>query len=263
MAAQAPASASGSETTIRTSAPYGQACINCVKAKCKCILIRGLGSSSSLDNDTACERCARLGRECKPSSSVRKRGAGGSRRETRSSPSAVTPKSTSAATRAANLEQKLEDLVAVLKAQTNSTIAHAARQQDVGESRRQGIADQVAKGDAGLTTTSSMPNWRSNSISSRAIAGGPTVVTPASSGDSVPRPLPAGMQGDLMSAPQAEETLAFFRRHYLMFFPFVYLPPDMTYVVASLVCLSATASKGLILVLQCGTVAARPAISVA
>ncbi|KAI1363476.1 hypothetical protein F5Y08DRAFT_309511 [Xylaria arbuscula] len=229
-AAQIPApelaSASRSKTPTRTSAPYGQACINCVKAKCKCILTCDPASSSASDNHVVCERCARLGRECKPSSSIRKRGGAVSRRETRSSASSTVPKSTSAATRAANLEQKLEDLVAVLKAQTNSTFTHGAIQQDAGGPQRQGTVDQVARGDAGLSTSSAP--WRSNNTSSRAVAGGPTVVTPASTVESVPSPLPTSIPGELMPAPQAEETLAFFRQNYLLFFPFVYLPPDMT-----------------------------------
>ncbi|KAK5630973.1 hypothetical protein RRF57_006688 [Xylaria bambusicola] len=224
MAAQAPtsalASASKSEAPTRTSAPYGQACINCVKAKCKCILIHHVspgsnpGSGSGPDNRTppessmytVCERCARLGRECKPSNSVRKRGVTGSKRVERSSSSPGVSKSTSAAIRAANLEQKLEDLVAVLKAQTNSTISGA----DHGSS------------------TSPAPGWRSNNAITRTIAGGSTVVTPASTVELAPSPFSSPASGDSISALQAEETLAFFRQHYLMFFPFIYLPSNIT-----------------------------------
>ncbi|KAI0525522.1 hypothetical protein F5B22DRAFT_590311 [Xylaria bambusicola] len=232
MAAQVPTSAlasapaSRAEAPTRTSAPYGQACINCVKAKCKCILIHrdgpgpgsGSGSSSGPENRTSvessmsaiCERCARLGRECKPSNSVRKRGVAGSRRVDRGSSSPGVSKSTSAAIRAASLEQKIEDLVAALKAQTSSTTARA----DPGSS------------------TSSVPDWRSSNAITRTIATGPTVVTPASTVESVPSPLSAPVcgpaPGDSISPLQAEETLAFFRQHYLMFFPFIYLPSDMT-----------------------------------
>ncbi|KAI0977103.1 hypothetical protein F4678DRAFT_2631 [Xylaria arbuscula] len=238
MAAQAPASALAlasaaflerPEASSRISAPYGQACINCAKAKCKCIVLRHGGSGSGLDSRPTCERCARLGRECKPSSGVRKRGAGGSRRALGGSPSAGVSSGTSAATRAANLEQKLEDLVAILKAQTSST---GSPQLDVNGPHGQGRADQNTSKEPGLVTPS-VTDWRLNNVSSRVVSGGPTVVTPAttscatcSTADSTPSPLPAADAP--ISAAQAEETLAFFRQHYLKFFPFVYLSPETT-----------------------------------
>ncbi|KAI1424353.1 hypothetical protein F5Y12DRAFT_450236 [Xylaria sp. FL1777] len=224
-----------SETPARTSAPYGQACVNCAKAKCKCILIRHPGSGSGLDSRPTCERCARLGRECKPSSSVRKRGAAGSRRVVGNTVSTGVSSGTSAATRAANLEQKLEDLVAILKAQTSSTPpTHASPQLDASEPHQQEKPAQNVRGEPGLTTPSTV-DWRSNNVPSKIVSSGPTVVTPASTScatystaNSTPSPLPATAHDVPMSTPQAEETLAFFRRHFLNFFPFVYLPPDMT-----------------------------------
>ncbi|KAI1842992.1 hypothetical protein JX265_001705 [Neoarthrinium moseri] len=72
-------------------APYGQACIHCVKAKCKCI---------SRAN-TGCERCSRRGLECRPSDGVRKRN---------------TRKATSA-NRTSQLEERLNDLVTLLRSQ--------------------------------------------------------------------------------------------------------------------------------------------------
>ncbi|KAI1308924.1 hypothetical protein F5Y03DRAFT_86281 [Xylaria venustula] len=236
MAAQAPASASASflerpEASSRISAPYGQACINCAKAKCKCIILRHGGSGSGLDSRPICERCARLGRECKPSSGVRKRGVAGSRRALGGSSSAGVSSGTSAATRAANLEQKLEDLVAILKAQTSST---GSLQLDANGSYSQGKGDQNTSREAGLATPS-VTDWRLNNVPSRVVSGGPTVVTPAptscatcSTADSTPSPLPAPAHDASISAAQAEETLGFFRRHHLKFFPFVYLPPETT-----------------------------------
>ncbi|KAJ5514265.1 hypothetical protein N7463_003817 [Penicillium fimorum] len=47
-----------------TPAPYGRACMNCSRAKCKCIL-PATGSG--------CERCQRLSKECRPAQTVRKR----------------------------------------------------------------------------------------------------------------------------------------------------------------------------------------------
>lgn len=237
MAAQALPSASftdQSEASTRTSAAYGQACTNCAKAKCKCILlITQPGSGSGRASRPTCERCARLGRECNPSSGVRKRRAAGSRRAAGGSASAEVSGGISAASRAANLEQKLEDLVAILKAQATSTPNLASSQPDVAEPHQQ------RGNDAGLrVTTSSATDRRSNNASSRTVPGGPTVITPASTighatcstASSTPSPLSAPANDALVSASQAEETLAFFRQHHLKYFPFIYLPPDITYV---------------------------------
>ncbi|KAK9367092.1 hypothetical protein V1509DRAFT_194602 [Lipomyces kononenkoae] len=85
---------------VAKSAPYGQACTNCVRAKCRCIL-RNLGNT--------CERCYRLHKECIRSDTVRKRPKG-----------RVT-------SRSSQLEQKLDDLMVLLKSsphtQTTETSA--------------------------------------------------------------------------------------------------------------------------------------------
>ncbi|KAF5678071.1 transcription factor [Fusarium heterosporum] len=73
-----------------TPAGYGRACTACQRAKCKCVL-RASGSD--------CERCHRLGKPCQPMATSRKR---------------VAKKSTSS--RTAQLEEKLEDLVTILRA---------------------------------------------------------------------------------------------------------------------------------------------------
>ncbi|KAL2160970.1 hypothetical protein VTH06DRAFT_8682 [Thermothelomyces fergusii] len=50
--------------SVSHSAPYGHACMSCFKAKCRCI--------PRTDGD-GCERCLRLGRQCIPSNSIRRR----------------------------------------------------------------------------------------------------------------------------------------------------------------------------------------------
>ncbi|KAI1753423.1 hypothetical protein F4782DRAFT_94942 [Xylaria castorea] len=222
MAAQPSTSVSASsleqsDTSARTSAPYGQACLNCAKAKCKCILISQPSPGSGRGSRPTCERCHRLGRECKPSSSVRKRGDAVSRRAAGGSTSAGLANGMSAVSRAANLEQKLEDLVAILQAQASS---------------KTNGGETAARTQTGATT-SSLTDRRPNNVTSGIAAGGPTVVTPASTAhatcstaDSTPSPAPA--LDVLTSAAEAEETLALFRLHHLQFFPFVYLPLQMT-----------------------------------
>lgn len=82
----------------RQPAPYGQACVSCARAKCKCI-----GRIDSTDH--TCERCHRLGRQCQRPPPLRKR------------PVKRPPKNVS------QLEEKLDDLVTLLKAQAQSGVA--------------------------------------------------------------------------------------------------------------------------------------------
>ena len=70
-------------------AGYGRSCTNCSRAKCKCIL-----RPSGLD----CERCHRLGKDCNPIAASRKR---------------VEKRHISS--RTAQLEEKLDDLVSILR----------------------------------------------------------------------------------------------------------------------------------------------------
>ncbi|KAJ5227234.1 uncharacterized protein N7469_007240 [Penicillium citrinum] len=71
-----------------TPAPYGRACINCSRAKSKCVLLeRGHG----------CERCQRLKKDCRPSPTVRKRNGRSSTSKT------------------AQLEAKLDNIVSLLQ----------------------------------------------------------------------------------------------------------------------------------------------------
>ncbi|KFA62819.1 hypothetical protein S40285_03813 [Stachybotrys chlorohalonatus IBT 40285] len=75
---------------LGTPAGYGRSCTNCSKAKCKCIL---------RTNGASCERCHRLGKECHPMTTTRKR---------------ISKKA--ATSRTAQLEEKLDDLVSILRA---------------------------------------------------------------------------------------------------------------------------------------------------
>ncbi|KAJ5713761.1 uncharacterized protein N7483_010942 [Penicillium malachiteum] len=81
-----------------TPAPYGRACVNCSRAKSKCILLATGGgcesSRVSLDH-----RCQRLKKDCRPSPMVRKRNG------------------RSTASKTAQLEAKLDSIVSLL--QTN------------------------------------------------------------------------------------------------------------------------------------------------
>lgn len=87
------------------SAGYGRSCTNCSRAKCKCIL-RADGM--------ICERCHRLRKECQPMVSSRKR---------------TTKKSSSS--RTAQLEEKLDDLVSILRASQSQPVTQQSGSNEI------------------------------------------------------------------------------------------------------------------------------------
>ena len=225
-----------------TPAPYGRACVNCARAKCRCIYRTA---------DASCERCAvprgrpisglgltwgrchRLKKHCEPSVTVRKRNA---RRQVGS--------------RTAQLEEKLEDLVSLLRNHgTASKPAAATTTASVAATHERSPLD---------LWMSNTPDPSHGSPSETAAAGdsvgrnhpnpaarprsplGPQ--TPAAIFNSAFRPglfnhqstvavpISSMIQYPWMPATQrqAEEQLALFRDRYLLCFPCIYLPPAMT-----------------------------------
>ncbi|KAM0435975.1 hypothetical protein ACHAPT_002867 [Fusarium lateritium] len=94
----APPDLAAAAAAAGTPAGYGRACTACQRAKCKCIL------RPSGDN---CERCFRLGKSCQPMTTSRRR---------------VAKKTTSS--RTAQLEEKLDDLVSILRATQSTNGSH-------------------------------------------------------------------------------------------------------------------------------------------
>ncbi|KAI1371345.1 hypothetical protein F4677DRAFT_435824 [Hypoxylon crocopeplum] len=199
---------------LRKSVPYGQACTNCSKAKCKCIS-RGVPGS-------ICERCQRLGKECVPSVSVRKRAV---RRP--------------ASERTAHLEEKLDDLVSILRAQAAGAPA------TVG-SYRGGTNAELPAASASVDANAGAALELDPCMASGVVPGS-TKITPGSHALPIPSP-PAHPIRDrfpsvtsyptppsVISSPdvgispaEAEDTLRLFRDHFLEFFPFVHIPRDVT-----------------------------------
>ncbi|KAF2110751.1 hypothetical protein BDV96DRAFT_199245 [Lophiotrema nucula] len=227
---QATAPVTGTEQGQTLAAAYGHACSNCAKAKCKCIL-RASGDT--------CERCHRLGKECSPATTVRKRG---------------TKKAT---VRRAQLEEKLDDLVALLREQR----ASSSTETNAPVSRNGPATERASVDPPGILATMNS-GWDPSTMPPRNLQGGieywddPTITpatsaTPAASHQSdlsanvsepVTRLMKAcdGIYGDvlerekthksnfaLLSRIDAEAMLKEFRTKYLRSFPFMYLP-EMT-----------------------------------
>ncbi|KAL2147549.1 hypothetical protein VTI28DRAFT_8804 [Corynascus sepedonium] len=199
-------------------APYGRACTNCARAKCRCIY---------RPNGSGCERCHRLRKECVPSVTVRKRN--GKRAHM---------------SRTAQLEAKLEDLVTLLRHQT----VPADKASSLGDT-----GSNVATSTPALSTHST--NSHSNHDSPRSV---PAPVLPpqqpdcgsAKAGVGLPGrnslpgavfgpPIPTSLPAPIEPPPipsciyqptpaEADEALMIFRKYMLIFLPFVHLPATVT-----------------------------------
>ncbi|KAI1499760.1 hypothetical protein F5X99DRAFT_430360 [Biscogniauxia marginata] len=236
-----PSTAQGTTTPAgpRVSAPYGHACSNCAKAKCKCISRGGFGNS--------CERCVRLGRECRPSNGVRKRAA------TRRPPGTTTATGASTASRTAQLEEKLDDLVSILRAQAGGGGGDAgpariiADQIGIDDARAVAAAAAVAAATGGGSSVVLSPDPNAGGGANNSYSGGSGgsrplgnghghVLTPADShgyGTSTAGSTPVASSSSPetpLSTAQAEETLQLFREHHLKTFPAAQLASERPYL---------------------------------
>lgn len=177
------------EPSTATSGPYGRACRNCSRSKCKCVWRPG--------NNT-CERCHRLNKPCQPADSIRQRNT-----ESR------------AESRIAHLEGKVDGLVSLLQSVSQSATnkeSVASALLDLGRHARDNSVDQVQT----ITPQSRLVGTAPTSTLSSAVSM--TVSSPTSD---------THTGGDL-SPEEAEECLATFRSQMLKYFAFLYLPPDMS-----------------------------------
>lgn len=174
-------------------APYGRACAGCTRAKSKCFY-RSDGS--------ACERCHRLRKACEPASVIRKR----KRKAQTPLPSAQPPV---APTR---LEEKLDDLVTLLRSQAvekhNQTpIQHQTPQLTGRHDSSTSPTPAHQNPDIMLDTTSSVVH----------------LLRPVSPHTS-PSPIIDDISFHKIPAQKAEEQLGLFRRAFVGIFPFVHIP---------------------------------------
>ncbi|KAI1451221.1 hypothetical protein F4805DRAFT_452224 [Annulohypoxylon moriforme] len=195
---------SGSTTGDSAScspAPYGQACVGCSRAKCKCFY-RSDGSS--------CERCHRLGKSCEPALALRKRKA----RTPPPPPTQPHPPPVNS-----RLEEKLDDLVSLLRSQ-------AAEKQGQPQSQSQKHTPQ--------SISEGTPGGYGESVSSMSVHENPDLALDTAAGvvhllrpDSPPMsPSPISDDISIHRIPEgvAEEQLELFRRSFIPMFPFIHIP---------------------------------------
>ncbi|EXJ80523.1 hypothetical protein A1O1_08669 [Capronia coronata CBS 617.96] len=171
------------------SGPYGRACMNCSRSKCKCVW--------RLSNNT-CERCQRLNKPCHPADSMRQRNT-----ESR------------AESRIAHLEGKVDGLVSLLQSVSQSSTSResvASALLDLGHHARDISVDRVQ----GTTSQARSAGTVSMSASSSAVSTTASSSTPNTGTDREPSP------------EEAEECLAIFRSQMLKYFAFLHLPPGMS-----------------------------------
>ncbi|KAB5566099.1 hypothetical protein GE09DRAFT_1218375 [Coniochaeta sp. 2T2.1] len=206
-----------------TPAPYGRACLNCARAKCRCIY-----RTSDAGPDASCERCYRLKKNCEPSQTVRKRNG---RRQVGS--------------RTAQLEEKLEDLVSLLRNQNQN---HNASVKPPAGANTSSVAPHEhspprdiwvntpdpSYGDAAGSGSNDDRNSVRSPLGPQSAAGifnsSFTVGLFNHQSSTVPIPISSMIQHPWMPSTirEAEEQLALFRDEYLLLFPCVYIPPDMS-----------------------------------
>jgi hypothetical protein len=173
-----------SSTGTRT--PYGRACTNCSRLKCRCIYQPGELTCERLVSNgftqcnllgarlTSQNRCRRLKKDCLTSASTRRRGI-----------------NKSPISRTARLEQKVDGLVSLLRSQATVNHPHP-----------------------GLSDTPSLP--------AQPIQIG--IQTPQSTINVPPSQISDGVSDRTIPNTLTEEHLAKFRQSFLPFFPFVYIP---------------------------------------
>ncbi|KAL6416336.1 Zn(II)2Cys6 transcription factor [Ilyonectria robusta] len=166
-----------------------------------------------LGTGNSCERCQRLRKECRPSALTRKRLA---RRP---------------ASKAARLEEKLDDLVTLLKTQaaTNPSAIPLASGHTLHSPQKEPQCSCLDNSFPACTIEHSLHSHLNGSTPPSHVRIEPERLSVASAVYTMPHSI------NLCSPPEpylseAEECLATFRTYHLQGLPFVHLPPELTYV---------------------------------
>ncbi|KAF2492494.1 hypothetical protein BU16DRAFT_574455 [Lophium mytilinum] len=187
------------------SSTYGQACMQCYKAKCRCV------PSSKGDS---CERCHRLRKECLPSGSIRRRNAHGAEESD---------------TRIAQLEGKIEILLSTMQSIVSSSGSSPETLQLLHEQR----IPSSTSGPNDTPASSIGTNPSISGIPTPATGPSPLIPSPLTPSPLMLAPTDPLSPSRYASSPsepsprQAEECLNFFRSRMLPYFPFIILTPDL------------------------------------
>ncbi|KIH89710.1 hypothetical protein SPBR_06731 [Sporothrix brasiliensis 5110] len=215
------------------SAPYGQACLHCFKAKCRCV--------SRPDGD-GCERCHRLQKTCHSSEAIRKRSrpkssaAGATAGELRSADTADE--------RVASIEEKLDGIMTMLQAVTQAPAkAAAAALRDVfGGRMDEHLRGVLHDGDSDGTQMEQQPLPLPPPIGQRPQTQSPRHPdTPTSlstrpdtaegapgAGAAASARIPSPVLYESLSQEARDHAWSVFRSTYLPYCPFLWFPPETT-----------------------------------
>ncbi|KAI1426938.1 hypothetical protein F5Y12DRAFT_739230 [Xylaria sp. FL1777] len=177
-----------SRPALGHSSTYGQACLQCYKAKCRCV---------PNAHGNTCERCHRLKKRCQPSDSIRSRNA---------------RKAEESDSRIAQLEGKIETLISAIQSIVSSS----------GSSELK--LDQPLNEENIFSFTSSLTSIQADSTRTNSSIGDQH--TPQSDAQQETVPLSASLP-DITHIP-ADKAIEFFRSRMLPCFPFIHLTPDIT-----------------------------------
>lgn len=179
-------------------AGYGRSCTNCSRAKCRCILKPG-GAS--------CERCHRLGKECHQIATMRKR---------------IGKKTPSS--RTAQLEEKIEDLVSMLRATHDPGPRTAHSYTSLSGTSTQSFPSRLDS----LAAAATADPTRSQSQSKPSLCSS---AYDCSMSDLPPtRNISTINDVDRRPEPTPEDAEAYFSKFkdWLLACPFMHIPPEMT-----------------------------------
>ncbi|KAI0843735.1 hypothetical protein F5Y06DRAFT_302809 [Hypoxylon sp. FL0890] len=196
-----PGSRAGASASL-SPAPYGQACVGCSRAKCKCFY--------RSDGDD-CERCHRLGKTCEPALAVRKRKA------------RVTPPPAPVSKR---LEERLDYIATLLHLHSQAFEKQAQTQIQSQQQTPQSIHEGTPASH-GESSTSSMQGRDNPDIVLDTAASIVHILRPETPPMS-PSPILEDVSVHQVPDRIAEEQLDAFRRVFLSAFPFVRIPATVS-----------------------------------
>ena len=209
-----------------TVTPYGRACANCSRSKCRCIRLADSGSCERsvhvicVPTAVWCElteyRCRRLNRECRPSDPVRK-----PRRP--------------AVSKTTQLERRLDGLVSLFKSAQQSNAAAPVLGIESLSGVYSGAEDQSPNHGSSVTPSSSRIPMPQRAMSTE-VFGHSGLMTPslsissaASIADISPEDWITGIMFPVeITTYEAEDNLRVFRNLKSNYFPFLYIAPTTT-----------------------------------